>query len=418
MLQSLVITLREGIEAALIVGLTLSYLEKTGRRDLKPAVWHALGLAILGSVIGALLLQSVVSVSEELVEGTLMLVAAVFVGTTMLWMHRAGKRLAGDIRQKVDAAGERRGGGAWALGLFVFFMVMREGAETVLFLSAISLSSSGASSLLGAALGLALAAAFALAFFKGAIQLDFRRFFLATTFILGVLVVELLLHSYHEFAEIGWLPANQSTMAIVGPAVKNSVLFVFALLALPMVLYLAPSSERAKDADVSTGASGPEARKLRADAFRRKAWGVAFLATGSTIIGLLFFDYLESKKMSEPGKATILAVEGNVVRVPLEGLEADKQHLFVVDIGDHPVRFFVFVAGHEPKVCLDACEICGSTGYVQDGRQLICINCGAEIYPPSLGQSGGCNPIPLPFTLVDGAVVISRSALEAGADMF
>ena len=347
-----------------------------------------------------------------------MLVAAIFVGTTMLWMHHAGKRLSGDIRQKVDAAGEAGGGGAWALGLFVFFMVMREGAETVLFLSAISLSSSGVSSLLGALLGLALAALFALAFFKGAIQLDLKRFFFATTFILGVLLVELLLHSYHEFAEVGWLPANQSTMAIVGPAVKNSVLFVFALLALPMVLYLAPSSTRATAADASADAAGPEARKARADAFRRKAWGTAFLAIGSLVIGLLFFDYLDSKKMSEPGMATKLVLEGGLVKVALEGLEADKQHLFVVDVDGHPVRFFIFVLGHEPKVCLDACEICGSTGYVQDGRQLTCLNCGAGIYPPSLGQSGGCNPIPLPFTLIDGAVVVSLEALQASADMF
>ena len=417
MLSSLIIMLREGIETALVIGLTVAYLERTGRSHLRRGVWTGLGLAVLGSVLAALMLQAL-PVDAEAVEGTLMLVAAVFVGTTMIWMHRVSRRLGSDIREGIDQVAAEGGGGAWALGAFIFFMVLREGAETVLLLSAISLSSAGLQVLLGAALGLGLAVAFGISFFKGSLQLDLRRFFLATTVILGVLVVELLLHAYHEYAEIGWVPATRTTMAVIGPLVNDPVPFAVGLLAFPVLVFLVPNrlvpNRRPPQAADDEPVDGPEARKVRADSLRRTGWGAAFLVAATAVVGLLLYEHFAMGHGLELDPATPMRAEAGIVRIPLDDLQSDTLHRFSVDVEGAPVRFIVYLDGRRPRVALDACEICGDTGYVQDGPAIICLNCGAEIFPATIGQVGGCHPIPLPFEEVRGEVLVPVGAIAAG----
>src|SRR5438105_10352648 len=129
MLQAFIITLREGVEAALIVGITLAYLAKIGRNDLRKAVYAALGAAFLGS-IGLAVAISRTHLNEDVVEGWIMLAAAFFVISMVIFMMRTGRKLKGEIEGKV---GLLAGNDAWVgLFLFVFLMVLREGAETVL----------------------------------------------------------------------------------------------------------------------------------------------------------------------------------------------------------------------------------------------------------------------------------------------
>ena len=137
MLQAFIITLREGVEAALIVGITLAYLAKIGRNDLRKAVYAALGAAFLGSIAVAVVISRT-HLNEDVFEGWIMLAAAFFVITMVIFMMKTGRRLKGDIEGKI---GLLAGNDAW-LGLFVFIflMVLREGAETVLILSAVSRS--------------------------------------------------------------------------------------------------------------------------------------------------------------------------------------------------------------------------------------------------------------------------------------
>src|SRR5437867_2973103 len=141
--SSLVITLREGIEGALAVAIVLLYLRKTGRSSLSVAVWWGLIVAILCSILGAVLLERV-PVNGEIFEGTLMFVAAIFVGTMIVWMWRAAKGLKKEIEEKIDEiAGNQQTltRGTWiALFLFTFLMIFREGIETVIFLSAVNLT--------------------------------------------------------------------------------------------------------------------------------------------------------------------------------------------------------------------------------------------------------------------------------------
>src|SRR5215469_6679689 len=164
MLEAFIITLREGVEAALIVGITLAYLAKIGRNDLRRSVYAAIAAAFLGSV-GAAILVSRLNLNEDIVEGWVMLVAAFFVVTMIVFMMRTGRKMKGEIEGKLNNLASK--GSRIGLFLFVFLMILREGVETVLVLSAVSLNSSALLSFIGTLLGIGAAIAFGVMFVKG-----------------------------------------------------------------------------------------------------------------------------------------------------------------------------------------------------------------------------------------------------------
>ena len=184
MLQSLVITLREGVEAALVVGIVLGYLKKTGRQAWNRFVYWGLAAAVAASLLAAYFVHRL-ELSEDAYEGWMMLLGAAFVASMVYWMWRTGRRMKQQIESHLSrlAASPTR---AAALGVFgfVFLMVFREGVETVLFLAAVSLRTSELLNFMGGALGLGLAVGLGVAFFKGSLRVDLRRFFAITSAVL------------------------------------------------------------------------------------------------------------------------------------------------------------------------------------------------------------------------------------------
>ena len=236
MLQAFIITLREGVEAALIVGITLAYLAKINRPDLRRSVYAALVSAFLGS-IGIAILLSRTRWNQDVFEGWIMLAAAFFVVTMIVFMMKTGRRLKGQIEGKVGllAGGDARFG----LFLFVFLMVLREGVETVLILGAVSLNSTELLSFLGTLLGVVVAILFGVMFVKGSVRINLQKFFRVTTVILFFVAAQLVVAGMHELSEYGMLPSSKQEMAIIGPIVSNDLFFfitIFALAAL-MVLF-------------------------------------------------------------------------------------------------------------------------------------------------------------------------------------
>jgi high-affinity iron transporter len=172
-----------------------------------------------------------------------MLVAAFFVITMVIFMMKTGRKLKGQIEGKV---GLLAGNDAWiGLFFFVFLMVLREGAETVLILSAVTLNSTELMSFLGTLLGVLCAIAFGVMFVKGSVRINLQKFFRVTTAILFLVAAQLVIAGLHELSESGVIPSSKTEMAIIGPIVRNDLFFfvtIFALAAL-MVLFDAKRRE-------------------------------------------------------------------------------------------------------------------------------------------------------------------------------
>jgi high-affinity iron transporter len=205
----LVITLREGIEAFLIVAIAATYLRKTGRAALLPAVWWGIAVAAALSIIaGAWLLEAAI---QPVYEGWMALAAAVLVISMTVYMHGAGRRMAREIGQRLEAAAVRPGAGAW-LGVFLFVVLMvgREGVEIAFLTAAISRNADSGALVAGALAGAALAAALAWAWLRWGHRVNLALFFQATSIFLVLFSLQLLLYAFHEFTEAELLPIDNS----------------------------------------------------------------------------------------------------------------------------------------------------------------------------------------------------------------
>lgn len=205
-ISALLLTLREGTEMALIVGIVLAYLGQIGARGARRWVWLGVGAAAAVSFgfLGILnaLDREFTGATEQLFEGSAMLLATVFLTWMILWMARHSRALKGELQRGVAAALER-GGAAWGLFLLVFFAVVREGVELALLLFA----APGAGKVAGAALGLAGAAGIGVLIYAFGRRVDLRSFFRVTTVLLLLFAAGLFSHAALEFAEAGPLAA-------------------------------------------------------------------------------------------------------------------------------------------------------------------------------------------------------------------
>jgi FTR1 family protein len=417
MLQAFIITLREGVEAALIVGITLAYLAKIGRNDLRKAVYAALGAAFLGS-IGVAVLISRLNWNEDVFEGWIMLAAAFFVITMVIFMMKTGRKLKGQIEGKVGLlAGLGAEKDAWVgLFFFVFLMVLREGAETVLILSAVSLNSTELMSFLGTLLGVIAAIAFGVMFVKGSVRINLQKFFRVTTAILFLVALQLVVAGLHELSESGVIASSKREMAIIGPIVRNDLFFfvtIFALAAL-MVLFDAKRREPLVEA-----ASAAQRRMAAWSARRERLWMASVYIFSFLFIAMLTAEFVYAKSQSALSPSTEITFVNGQVKIPLAQVADGDLHRYQTQENGTPIRFWLYQKP-DGKVAtvFDACEICGAVGFYKSGNGVVCKNCSAPINPQSVGSKGGCNPVPLKATQTADSVIIQEADIAAGSRMF
>lgn len=200
MLQAFIITLREGLEAFLIVAISLAYLKKTGRRALVPAVhWGIAGSIALSIVAGLLFARAN---NQALWEGVLALVAAVLVATLTVHMWRAGKRMKREIESRLEASSQRTGRAAF-LGVlgFTLLMISREGMETALLMNTLFFSVRAPEVIGGAIAGTVVSAFIAFLWSRYGHRVNLARFFQVTAVFLLVFVVQLFIYGFHELTE-------------------------------------------------------------------------------------------------------------------------------------------------------------------------------------------------------------------------
>ena len=226
MLAAALITLREGLEAALIVGIVLVYLKKIGRLDRQGAVWTGVGAAVLLSLALALVLQLLGAEfegrAEQIFEGTTMLLAVIVLTYMIFWMRYQGRHLRQSLEHDVHAAvGSRQ---RWALVGLAFFAVFREGVETALFLSAAGFASGGRSTLLGGLIGLTVAVILGRLIFSASTRIPLRSFFDVTSLLLLLVAAGLMAHGVHEFEEAGLLPSLVAPVWDINPILPEKSL--------------------------------------------------------------------------------------------------------------------------------------------------------------------------------------------------
>ena len=413
MLEAFIVTLREGVEAALIVGITLAYLSKINRPELRKSVYAALISAFVGS-LGIAALLSRTRWNQDIFEGWVMLAAAFFVITMIIFMMKTGRRLKGEIEGKVGLLAGRNA--SFGLFAFVFLMVLREGVETVLILSAVSLNSTELLSFLGTFLGIIAAIAFGVMFVKGSVRINLQKFFRVTTVILFFVAAQLVISGLHELSENGVLPSSKTEMAIIGPIVRNDLFFfitIFALAAL-MVLF---ELKRRQPGTLPT--SPAERRKAVWSARRERLWMASVYASSFVFIVLVTAEFIYTKSVSALSPATEVTFVNGQVSIPLTQVQDGDLHRFAAQENGSTVRFWLYQKP-DGKIAtvLDACEICGAVGFYKGPNGVVCKNCAAPINPQSVGMPGGCNPVPLRAQVTSDAVIIQEADIAARSRMF
>jgi high-affinity iron transporter len=209
------IMLREGIEAALIVGIIAGYLKQTGGERALPAVWLGVGLAcVLCLALGIALSAGGAEFpqrAQELFEGSVALLATGMLLSMVLWMGRAARSIKTQLRARVDVALRSGGRRELALACMAFLAVGREGLESAFFLIASVQQDVGMGVPIGAALGLLGALAFAIGIYRGGLKINLRRFFRWTGVFIIFVAAGLLTGALRAFHEAGICNVLQTT---------------------------------------------------------------------------------------------------------------------------------------------------------------------------------------------------------------
>ena len=299
MLATFLIGLREGLEAALVVGILVAYLRRLGRKDALPKMWAGVGLAIaLALGIGAVLTFGAYELTfkaQELIGGGLSLLAVAMVTWMIFWMQRAGRTMKATLEGGLDRA--LTVGGLWALVAIGFVSVAREGIETTLLLwSVVQAFGDAPSALLGALLGLAAAVIIGWLISRGAVKLDLRRFFAWTGGFLVIVAAGVLAYALMDLQEAGALPGPFTAAAPLDPK-TGAVAIGWA--AFPFGW--------AFDVSSAIAPSGPLAAVLQATVgfmpamtwLQVSAWTLYIL-----IVGSLYVRGLRSRRVPKPRAST------------------------------------------------------------------------------------------------------------------
>lgn len=282
MLPTFVIGLREGVEAALIVGIVAAFLKQQGRRDALRLMWAGVVAAVLLCTGIAVALQildrELPERQQEALETVVAAVAVAMVTFMIVWMRRNARGLSAQLR--ADAAGALARGSAWALVGMAFFAVVREGIETAVFLlAAFQTSGDSLAAGLGALLGVVVACGLGWGIYRGGVHLNLARFFRITSVALVLVAAGLVMSAAHTAHETGWFNGLQSQAADLSSVVRpdtiesslltgvlglqpqptvGEVLAWLCYLVPMLVFVLWPTTRKRQTAPPATGGAGAE----------------------------------------------------------------------------------------------------------------------------------------------------------------
>ena len=222
MLASFLITFREALEAAMIIGIIAAYVAKLGRKDLNRYINIGIISALVASLAVAFLFKIVYGelqgTAEQLFEGAAALTAAIVLTYMIFWMAQNSKQIKGEVHEKIDLSISK--GQMFGIAALSFVAVFREGVETVLFLGTLAIQSP-ADTIMGFILGLAVVIVLSFIMFKGIYRLDVNRFFRYTSILLILFSAGLVATAVHEFNEAGVIPQIEEYVWDINPPLNS-----------------------------------------------------------------------------------------------------------------------------------------------------------------------------------------------------
>jgi uncharacterized membrane protein len=232
-----------------------------------------------------------------------------------------------------------------------------------------------------------------------------------------VVAFQLALTGVHELSEAMWIGSSKTEMAWVGPIVRNEVFFFAVILGVAALVVLREWFSARRPAE--DPAANPAEKRMREWEFRRqRRWSFGAAILCSLVVVSLAAEFAYARAMNAPSPGKMLAVENNRVHIPLSELTDSSLHFYTADVNGTVIRFLVIhQTNGDYATALDACQICGRAGYRQEGQNIMCRNCGASIYVPSIGDHGGCNPIPVKSSVARGEVIVDLTALAEATAM-
>ena len=342
----------------------------------------------------------------------------------MIWfMHKTARTMKGSIEEKISQYTGAAGVSEAGLFFFVFLLVLREGVETVLILSAVTLNSTELLSFTGTLLGIAVAVVFGVLFIRGSVKINLQRFFRVTTVILYFVAFQLVVSGLHELSENGVLPSSPTEMRLIGPIVRNDLFFFVTMLALAGLMMLMEYRRRTPTV-LSANATPADKRRAEWTQRREKMWMTAVVATSFVFIFLSTAEFIYAKSSTALSPTAAVTLVGSQVTLPTAEVNDDKLHRYGVHLddgkgGNVEIRFLLFRKPDGNIVSVaDACQICGPVGFYIGDQGITCKMCASPLNASSMGTKGGCNPIPLKSTVGGGQLVIQAEDLRALAPVF
>jgi uncharacterized membrane protein len=269
----------------------------------------------------------------------------------------------------------------------------------------------------GTLLGVAAAVVFGVLFIRGSVRINLQRFFRVTTVILYFVVFQLVVSGLHELSENGVLPSSTAEMRYIGPIVRNDIFFFVTMLALAGLMILFEYKRRSPIV-IAADATAADRRKAEWTARREKLWMNAVVGVSFVFIFLSTAEFIYAKSSTALSEATPITLIGSQVTVPTNIINDAKLHRYSVHVdgtdgSSTEVRFLLFRKPDGNLVSVaDACHICGPVGFYIGEQGITCKMCSSPLVASSMGQPGGCNPIPLKSTIEGGQIVIAKADLQ------
>jgi uncharacterized membrane protein len=272
-------------------------------------------------------------------------------------------------------------------------------------------------------LGIAVAVVFGVMFIRGSVKINLQRFFRVTSVILYFVTFQLVVSGLHELSENGVLPSSTAEMRYIGPIVRNDLFFFVTMLALTGLMILMEQRRRVPEL-LPADASPADKRRAAWSQRREKMWMTGVVVTSFVFIFLSSAEFIYAKSTTALSETNPVTLVGDQVTVPASQINDDKLHRFGVHVDDGnghspEVRFLLFKKPNGTIVSVaDACQICGPVGFYIGSQGITCKMCASPLNPASMGEPGGCNPIPLKSTQVNGQIIIAAADLKALAPRF